>query len=417
MNEKYFKKNINILLPDNVKLILNTLRNAGFEAYAVGGCVRDSILGLAPTDWDITTSAKPLEIKALFKHTIDTGIQHGTVTVMIKSEGYEVTTYRVDGEYTDGRHPKDVLFTSSLIEDLKRRDFTINAMAYNEEHGVVDCFGGIEDLENGIIRCVGKAEERFTEDALRMLRAIRFSGVLGFDICDDTLGAVKRLAPAIVKISRERIQAELEKLIMSEHPDRLKLLYDAGLMQYIFENELKKKEDIHNTDKELMAGLITGAPKNHYVRWALFITFAAGNNILRSLKLDNATVKICSQLLKYKDEVLSSEEACLRHSIVAVGRDIFGKYYMPYRMALAADSSAVLAELKPVEEAYKAIIERGDCLSVSELAVNGNDIRALGVSEGRQVGQILNNLFELVLTDCSRNNREYLLERAAQDFC
>lgn len=410
MSDLYYKKNIKIKLPEAVSFILNSLRNSGFDAYAVGGCVRDSILGLAPTDWDITTSAKPLETKALFKRTIDTGIQHGTVTIMIKDEGFEVTTYRVDGEYIDGRHPKNILFTSSLIEDLKRRDFTINAMAYNEEHGVVDCFGGMEDLEKGIIRCVGAAKERFTEDALRMLRAVRFSGVLGFDICDDTLNAIRELAPSITKISRERIQAELNKLLMSSHPDRITLLYDMRLMQYIFEKELNTTENTDIADRILLARLLTIAPKNHYVRWALFITCVRGDDILRSLKFDNNTVRICNQLLKYKDEVLSSTESDLRHSIVAVGKDIFGKYYMPYRMILATDNSVAKEELKLVAAAYEAIIRRGDCLSVGELAVNGNDIRNLGISEGKQIGYILNELFELVLTDCSKNNREYLLE-------
>lgn len=417
MNELYYNKNIKINLPEPVSYILKTLRDAGYEAYAVGGCVRDSILGSMPKDWDITTSAKPFETKALFKRTIDTGIQHGTVTVMIKGEGYEVTTYRIDGEYTDSRHPKEVTFTASLKEDLKRRDFTINAMAYNEDQGVVDCFGGIEDLHNGIIRCVGEASERFTEDALRMLRAVRFSGVLGFDICQDTLNAIKVLASTITKISRERIQAELEKLIMSSHPDRLTLLYNTRLMQYIFEQEWKLPHN-EDTDEKLAARLLTIAPKNHYIRWALFITCINADNVLRSLKFDNATIRICNQMLKYKDEVLSGFEPELRHSIVKVGKDIFGEYYLPYRMTLAADNSGLMEELRNVATAYEAIIRRGDCLSVGDLAVNGNDIRALGISEGKQVGCILNKLFELVLTDYSKNNREYLLECAkTQDFC
>lgn len=409
MNELYFKKNIQIKLPETVGTILKTLRDAGFEAYAVGGCVRDSILGVTPKDWDITTSATPLETKALFKRTIDTGIQHGTVTVMINGEGYEVTTYRVDGKYTDGRHPQEVTFTASLVEDLKRRDFTINAMAYNEEHGVVDCFGGTEDLERGIIRCVGDAKERFSEDALRMLRAVRFSGVLGFDICEDTLAAIKEMAAAITKISRERIQAELDKLIMSSHPDRIKALYDTKLIDHIFKQEWKTTENTDNTDKSIMARLLTVAPKEHYVRWALFITYVNADNILCSLKFDNSTIKICNQLLKYKDEALSCFEPDLRHSIVKVGKDIFGKYYLPYRMTLAAGNSAALEELKLVEAAYRTIISRGDCLAVSELTVNGNDIRSLGVSEGKEIGRILNELFELVLTDCTKNDREYLL--------
>lgn len=414
MNELYFKKNIQIKLPEPVGTILKTLRDAGFEAYAVGGCVRDSILGVTPKDWDITTSATPLETKALFKRTIDTGIQHGTVTVMINGEGYEVTTYRVDGKYTDGRHPKEVTFTASLTEDLKRRDFTINAMAYNEEHGVVDCFGGTEDLERGIIRCVGDAKERFSEDALRMLRAVRFSGVLGFDICEDTLAAIKEMAAAITKISRERIQAELDKLIMSSHPDRIMALYDTKLIDHIFKQEWKTTENTDNTDKSIMARLLTIAPKEHYVRWALFITYVDADNILCSLKFDNSTIKICNQLLKYKDEALSCFEPDLRHSIVKVGKDIFKEYYLPYRMTLAADNNDLTDKLENVAAVYDTIIRRGDCLSIGELAVNGNDIMALCGVKGKEVGKILNELFEVVLTDYTKNNREYLIKHAMQ---
>ena len=173
---------IKILLPEKVNMIIHTIQAAGFEAYAVGGCVRDSILGRVPDDWDITTSAKPEDIKKLFKRTIDTGIEHGTVTVMLDKEGFEVTTYRIDGEYEDSRHPKEVTFTSNLREDLRRRDFTINALAYNEQKGIVDCVGGIDDIKNKIIRCVGEPEKRFKEDALRMLRAVRFAVVLDFSI-------------------------------------------------------------------------------------------------------------------------------------------------------------------------------------------------------------------------------------------
>ena len=180
-----------IHLPEDVKAILHTLQEAGYEAYAVGGCIRDSLLGRRPDDWDITTSAKPQETKALFGKTIDTGIQHGTVTVMRHGRGYEVTTYRVDGEYEDGRHPKEVTFTASLKEDLKRRDFTVNAMAYNEKDGLVDLFGGRQDLEQKIIRCVGEANERFEEDALRIMRAVRFSAQLGFSIEERTKEAIR----------------------------------------------------------------------------------------------------------------------------------------------------------------------------------------------------------------------------------
>ena len=198
-----------IHLPEDVKAILHTLQEAGYEAYAVGGCIRDSLLGRRPDDWDITTSAKPQETKALFGKTIDTGIQHGTVTVMRHGRGYEVTTYRVDGEYEDGRHPKEVTFTASLKEDLRRRDFTVNAMAYNEKDGLVDLFGGRQDLEQKIIRCVGEANERFEEDALRIMRAVRFSAQLGFSIEERTKEAIRGHAERLRQVSAERIQVEL----------------------------------------------------------------------------------------------------------------------------------------------------------------------------------------------------------------
>ena len=219
----------NVSPPKYVKHILITLQSRGHAAYLVGGCVRDSILGRSPDDWDITTSAKPEQVKALFHRTVDTGLQHGTVTVLMEKEGYEVTTYRVDGEYEDGRHPKEVTFTASLEEDLKRRDFTINAMAYNPSSGLVDLFGGLEDIERKIIRCVGDPLERFTEDALRIMRAVRFSAQLGFAIEEETRKALKVLAPNLKHVSAERIQVELVKLLMSPHPDYLRVAYEAGI--------------------------------------------------------------------------------------------------------------------------------------------------------------------------------------------
>ena len=185
--EQQEKNEIRLELPEKVRQIIEQIQKHGFEAYAVGGCVRDSLLGRTPDDWDITTSAKPQEVKAIFPRTIDTGIEHGTVTVMMGKEGFEVTTYRIDGAYLDGRHPESVEFSSNLVEDLKRRDFTINAMAYNEQQGLVDVFEGIEDMQRKVIRCVGNPKERFGEDALRMMRAIRFSAQLGFEIEEETL--------------------------------------------------------------------------------------------------------------------------------------------------------------------------------------------------------------------------------------
>ena len=222
-----------IEIPEKVNKIINVLLEHGYEAYAVGGCVRDSLISREVNDWDITTSASPQQVKSLFRRTIDTGIQHGTVTVMLDKEGFEVTTYRIDGEYEDGRHPKAVTFTSNLEEDLKRRDFTINAMAYNESFGLVDIFGGESDLAKGIIRCVGVPGERFDEDALRILRAFRFSAQLGFTIEEQTLLSAKERAENLRKISAERIRTELTKLLVSKHPNRLLQASENGITKIV----------------------------------------------------------------------------------------------------------------------------------------------------------------------------------------
>lgn len=230
---------LKMILPKNVSYIISKLEQAGYEAYAVGGCVRDTLLERKPQDWDITTSAKPLEIKQLFKKTIDTGIQHGTVTVMLDHIGYEVTTYRIDGEYEDNRHPKKVEFTDNLKLDLERRDFTINAMAYNDKRGLVDEFEGIKDLKDGIIRCVGDAGQRFDEDALRMLRAVRFAGQLGFEIEEETRNAIVQRADRLENISAERIRVELTKLLVAKEAGRLRDAYSTGMTRY-FLPELDK---------------------------------------------------------------------------------------------------------------------------------------------------------------------------------
>ena len=264
-------------LPIDVNFIIRKLEEAGFEAYAVGGCVRDRILGKEPNDWDITTSAKPEQVKSLFDHTIDTGIQHGTVTVMINHVGYEVTTYRIDGKYEDGRHPTEVTFTPDLLEDLKRRDFTINAMAYNDSTGLVDAFDGVFDLERGIIRCVGKPEKRFSEDALRMLRAIRFAAQLGFSIDENTMNGVKMLAGTLKRVSAERIQVELVKLLLSDNPDRLRDAYTSGLTAVFlpeFDAMMKTKQNtIHHKYSvgEHTIRVIEGVPADKVLRIAALL--------------------------------------------------------------------------------------------------------------------------------------------------
>ncbi|MBQ7469999.1 MAG: CCA tRNA nucleotidyltransferase, partial [Pseudobutyrivibrio sp.] len=313
-------------LPADVSKIINILESNGHEAYAVGGCVRDCILGKIPHDWDITTSALPETVKSLFDRTFDTGIEHGTVTVLLHGVGYEVTTYRVDGKYEDGRHPKEVTFTASLEEDLKRRDFTINAMAYNETKGLVDLFGGEADLEAGIIRAVGNPTERFTEDALRMLRALRFSAQLGFDIEANTYQAIKDLAPTLERISAERIQVEMVKLITSDHPERMRDVYETGLTKVFFpefdammECDQINKHHMYTVGEHTIVSMGL-APADRVIRLAMLLhdiakpvcktTDENGQNhfkmhpvegqkmaktVLRRLKFDNDTTdKVCN---------------------------------------------------------------------------------------------------------------------------
>ena len=272
-------------IPEPARKIIDRLNEHGYEAYVVGGCVRDMILKREPGDWDITTSARPEQVKALFTRTLDTGIQHGTVTIMVGKEGYEVTTFRVDGDYTDGRHPDTVTFTPSLEEDLKRRDFTINAMAYNHNTGLVDIFGGREDIDRKVIRCVGNPTERFTEDALRILRAIRFSAQLGFEIEDATRQAITEIAPNLIHVSKERIQVELTKLLLSDRPQTMKLVYETGISPYV-------SETFHKMG-EMLADMPITVPAKKALRWALFLrkgTPEQSVRILRDLKLDNDTI-------------------------------------------------------------------------------------------------------------------------------
>jgi len=291
-----------IKLPIKVKYIISKLEENGYEAYAVGGCVRDSVLGRVPEDWDITTSATPEEVKKLFKATIDTGLQHGTVTVVIEKEGYEVTTFRLDGDYSDGRHPDRVAFTSSLTEDLRRRDFTINAMAYSEKTGLIDKFDGEKDLEDGVIRAVGEAEERFSEDALRMLRAIRFAGQLNFDIAGKTFDAIKKLSPNISKVSVERIAKELEKLILSDNPEYIGLVYETGIFEVIAPEivEFFKNREIYKSIKVLKEADYPDKKRLYQIRMALFLEDLGVDKaarLLKHLKLDNDTINTVKKLL------------------------------------------------------------------------------------------------------------------------
>ncbi|MBP3475689.1 MAG: CCA tRNA nucleotidyltransferase [Lachnospiraceae bacterium] len=434
-----------IQLPDKVHKIIETLQAAGYEAYAVGGCVRDSILGREPNDWDITTSAKPEETKRLFLRTIDTGIQHGTVTIMMDKEGFEVTTYRIDGEYEDSRHPKEVTFTASLEEDLKRRDFTINAMAYNEQDGLVDIFGGIRDMEAGVIRCVGDAKERFTEDALRMLRAVRFSAQLGYRIEEATGQAVRELAPSLQKISAERIQAELVKLVTSPHPDYLRIAYETGITKEVLpEFDLCMETPQNNPhhcysvgehilhsmlavepDKVLRLGMLfhdIGKPQTLTIdeegithnKMHPVVGEEMTKKILRRLKFDNDTIDKVSKIVLYHDQEIALTDTGVRRAMNRMGEDIFPMILAVHRADISAQSDykkeEKLEKLAYIEQTYEDIRNRKEAVSLKDLAVTGSDLIALGMQPGRQIGEVLHELLELVLEDPALNQKEELLE-------
>lgn len=433
-----------IRLPEKVHKIIETLMAAGFEAYAVGGCIRDSVLGRTPNDWDITTSAKPEKIKQLFSRTIDTGIKHGTVTVMMDREGFEVTTYRIDGEYEDGRHPKEVTFTADLEEDLKRRDFTINAMAYNEQTGLVDLYGGLQDIDRGMIRCVGEARERFTEDALRMLRAVRFSAQLGYQIERETKKAIQELSPSLRRISAERIQAELVKLVVSDHPDYLRTAYETGITaQFLPEFDLcmeTKQNNPHHCyhvgehilhsmmqvepDKILRLGMLfhdIGKPQTltvdaegitHNKRHAE-VGEQMTMQILRRLKFDNDTIRKVTKIVRFHDQEVGASPGAVRRAVNRTGEDIFRMLFSVKRADILAQSDYLrkekLEKLTYIQELYEEICQKHECMNLKDLAVTGTDLIALGIPPGKEIGRILNQLLEIVLEEPERNTKEELL--------
>lgn len=436
-----------IQVPEAANYIIETLIQHGYEAYIVGGCVRDSILGKQPQDWDITTSATPEQTKALFRRTIDTGIEHGTVTVMMDKTGYEVTTYRIDGKYQDHRRPTEVTFTASLAEDLKRRDFTINAMAYNDRQGVIDKFGGLTDLQKGIIRCVGVPQERFDEDALRILRAVRFAAQLDFSIEEATRQAIREKAVYLQEISAERIQTELTKLITSEHPERILDAWELGITAVVLpefdrmmetpQNTIYHKYDVGRHTVAVMQA-IEAKP---ILRWAALLHDSAkplcrttdeqGNDhfhghpkegsemarrVLRRMKLDNDTIHRVERLVAWHDFGIHGEltKQSLRRALNRMGPELF-EDYAKLRLADMQGQSDYESEKKQKDyarllELHQEIIRDGECLSMQDLKINGRDLIRLGISPGPEMGTILKNLLSQVLDEPQLNTREQLEE-------
>lgn len=422
-----------VKVPEQVADIMNRLMEYGYEAYAVGGCVRDRILDRIPGDWDITTSAKPEEVKALFQRTIDTGIEHGTVTVMIGKEGYEVTTYRIDGEYEDNRHPKSVEFTSNLIEDLKRRDFTINAMAYNPTTGIVDAFHGLEDLKEGIIRCVGTAENRFTEDALRILRAIRFAGQLGFTIEEETKRAIQKKVPLLRNISAERIRTELNKLIVSKHPELLIEAYELGITKIIlpeFDSFTKKERNqviraISQVNQLIKDGAVC-SEKNHVVLcYSMLLCYLPDavtqtKEVLKRLKFDNYTIDTAVHLVKHRKDAVITTEIGVRRQSSQIGVEYMPLYFLMKRADILArqgvEQGQQLYETAQLEKLFQEMIHAGYAVTLKELAVDGKTLIELGFQPGKQLGEILKELLEVVIEEPSYNEKDKLIAYVEQHF-
>ena len=424
-----------IEMPYEAEWIIDNIRSHGYEAFIVGGCVRDAVLGRIPGDWDITTSAKPEQVKEIFGKTVDTGLKHGTVTIIKHGKGYEVTTYRIDGEYLDGRHPETVEFTPDLREDLKRRDFTINAMAYSHETGIVDEFEGMEDLKRRVIRCVGCAGDRFTEDALRILRAVRFAAQLDFVIEDETYKAIVKIAPNLTHVSKERIQVELTKLLLSDHPEKIWMVAETGITDYVtsgfpevFERELERENasatgrsealgkcgcSTDGASREALKECWTGlaalpADKSH--RWAGFLrhmTPEQAVKILRGLKLDNDTIGNVKSMVMAFQTPLAVDKVQIRKLLSRVT-----EYQFLGAMQLKKlDGDETVSELLRLFEEIK---EAGDCVSLKQLAVNGGDLLQQGLEKGKQIGDGLMYLLNLVLEEPELNKKDILLEKINQ---
>lgn len=437
-----------IHIPTGARKIIARLEQHGYEAYIVGGCVRDSLMGKRPSDWDICTSARAEEMMALFedKRVIPTGIQHGTLTILAEDGAYEVTTFRIDGEYLDHRHPKSVAFTRELAEDLSRRDFTINAMAWHPERGLIDLFGGVEDLRDRLVRAVGDPVQRFNEDGLRMLRMVRFATVLDFDYDPATYDAVRKQGHLLQYISKERIQVELNKILLAAHPARgLEDLYTLGMYPYIipmmchtvgfaqrgghhfldvFEHSLlavgviapelvlRLTMLLHDIGKPFVWDSSESLSYDRFDDHAAVSAKLAGK-ILRDLKYDNATRKDVVELIAHHNDILLPDPVNVRRALARLG-EVQTRRLVQVKVAdliahdLAGEREKILTLFAEISDVIDEVVARGDCTSVKALAIGGQDMMALGLS-GRAIGQMLNAALELVLEKPKMNTRETLL--------
>ena len=444
-------KKLIVELPSEVRIILDTLNKAGHEGYIVGGCVRDALMGRIPDDWDITTSATPDVVKGIFPKTYDTGLKHGTITVRINSNSYEITTYRVESDYKDYRRPSSVEFVGDIALDLGRRDFTMNAIAYHPNEGFIDPYHGMEDISKGIIRSVRDPQERFTEDALRILRGVRFSAQLGFEIEEETLAAMLKCAHLLGYISMERIREEMMKILLSDRPEKLIDMYKWDLLPYVlpelipcFETPQNHPHHSYNVGIHTIKA-VQQMPKEPVIRLAMLLhdigkppthtRDQAGvdhfyghvplgekmsKEILRRLRFDNETIRKVTTLVEYHD--FHIEKVLTRNSIKKVlcqiGEELFEKLLIIQEADARAQNPLKLEpKLQVLDETrviYKEIIASQECYTIKDLAIDGKDIASLGIKPGKQVGQLLQKALEYVIRYPDRNNKQQLLEMIKQ---
>lgn len=400
-------------IPKQVVYIIEQLEKNGFEGFIVGGCVRDYILGFLPKDFDITTDALPQDIKNIFDYTIDTGIEHGTVTVVLDRQNFEVTTYRIDGEYKDNRRPENVTFSKKIEEDLSRRDFTMNAIAYSIKRGFVDPFCGIDDIKNKLIKGVGDADTRFKEDALRMMRGVRFSAQLGFDIEDETFLAIKNNAKLIENISIERTRDEFLKLIKSDYIEKLNLLEETKLYKYfipeiepIFKNYKKNIFILKKLSKDLRLTFLLS-----------HLDEKIGEEVLKRIKLDNKTIKETKTIIQYFNYNFVDNRVETRKLMSIIEPDLFKKILeIKFCISLIENDLIKCKKYDNIFDEIDETIRKNHCFSLKTLAIKGNDLKQIGITDGKKIGDCLKLALNIVLEQPDKNEKDWLLKYIGENI-
>lgn len=444
--------NLTLKLPNNVDKILNMLNNAGCEAFAVGGCVRDAMLGIEPNDWDITTSAQPVEIKEVFSscRTIDIGEAHGTIGVLIDDVVYEITTYRIDGDYADKRHPDSVSFAKTIEEDLSRRDFTVNAMAYNNEKGIVDPFNGQADLKYKALRCVGDPDTRFNEDALRILRGLRFASVYNFGIESKTAASIIRNRLLLNDISEERIASEFNKLLCGDNVkyilSRYKDVFSVFFPEIVSTFDFAQNTPHHNkTVWRHITASVSFIEPDELLRLVMFLhdvgkplalrTDSKGidhfkghnhfgavlaKNALERLKYPRKTIDDVCVLIEYHDVRFNEDKRKIKHVLNIIGKENFERLLKIQLADIKAQSmykrESKLRDHELAKQAFREITDNNECYSLQSLAINGSDLIHLGITDGKSIGFILDNLLDEVINETLENDNVTLKKQALEIY-